>query len=49
MEYPFAEKMILVQDYLNTHNPSSFYEMYPPEEAFRLSGRFHMVLRGRAG
>jgi hypothetical protein len=43
MEYPFAEKIILVQDNLNTHNPSSFYERYSPEEAFRLSGRFHMV------
>jgi hypothetical protein len=41
--YPKAEKIILVQDNLNTHNPSSFYEIFSPEEAFRLSRRFQMV------
>lgn len=41
--YPDAEKIILVQDNLNTHNPSSFYETFPPEDAFRLSQRFQMV------
>ena len=41
--YPEAEKIILVQDNLNTHNPSSFYETFPPKDAFRLSQRFQMV------
>lgn len=41
--YPDAEKIILVQDNLNTHNPSSFYEAFPPEKAFCLSQRFQMV------
>lgn len=41
--YPRAEKIVLVQDNLNTHNPSSFYEAMPPEEAFALSERFEMV------
>lgn len=42
-QYPQAEKIILVQDNLNTHNPSSFYEVFPAEEAFKLSQRFEMV------
>jgi hypothetical protein len=42
-EYKGAKKIILVQDNLNTHNPSSFYETFAPKSAFRLSQRFHMV------
>ena len=42
-QYPDAEKIILVQDNLNTHNPSSFYETFPAAEAFALSQRFEMV------
>ena len=41
--YPRAQKIILVQDNLNTHNPSSFYEAFSPAHAFRLSQRFQMV------
>jgi len=41
--YRKAEKIILVQDNLNTHNPSSFYETFSPETAFALSQRFQMV------
>lgn len=41
--YPQAEKIILVQDNLNTHNPSSFYETFSPRSAFRLSQRFQMT------
>lgn len=41
--YPNADKIVLVQDNLNTHNPSSFYETFLPEEAFCLSQRFQMV------
>ncbi len=35
-----AEKIRLVQDNLNTHNASSFYETFTAEEAFALSQRF---------
>jgi hypothetical protein len=41
--YPDAVKIILVQDNLNTHNPSSFYETFSAAEAFALSQRFEMV------
>jgi DDE superfamily endonuclease len=34
--YPHAEKIVLVQDNLNTHKPASLYEAFPPEEARRL-------------
>jgi len=40
--YPEAEKIILIQDNLNTHNPSSFYETFEAPEAFALSERFEM-------
>lgn len=39
-QFPQAEKVVLVQDNLNTHNASSFYENLPAEEAFSLSQRF---------
>ena len=38
--YPDAEKIHLVQDNLNTHDKSAFYEVFSAEEAFRLSQRF---------
>jgi hypothetical protein len=41
--YPAAEKIVLVQDNLNTHNPSSFYEAFPAAEAFALAQRFEMI------
>jgi len=41
--YRHAEKIVVVQDNLNTHNPSSFYEVFDAPEAFALSQRFEMV------
>ena len=38
--YPEAKKIHLVQDNLNTHNASAFYENLPAEEAFALMQRF---------
>jgi hypothetical protein len=38
--YPQAEKIRVVQDNLNTHNISAFYEAFSAEEAFALSQRF---------
>jgi hypothetical protein len=31
---------VVVMDNLNTHSPASFYEMFEPQEARRLSERF---------
>jgi transposase len=38
--YPNVEKIILVADNLNTHNASSFYEVFTPDVAYRLSQKF---------
>ena len=42
-KYGSSQKIILVQDNLNTHNASSFYENMDAGEAFSLMGRFEMV------
>jgi len=41
--YSTAEKIVIVQDNLNTHSPSSFYAAFSPEYAFGLTHRFQMV------
>lgn len=41
--YHSAKKIRVIQDNLNTHNPSSFYEAFPPEYAFWLTHRFEMI------
>ena len=38
--FPDAEKIVLVQDNLNTHCPASLYEAFPAAEARRLVERF---------
>jgi hypothetical protein len=38
--YPKAKKIRVVQDNLNTHSTSAFYEAFDAEEAFALSQRF---------
>lgn len=38
--YPNAIKIRLVQDNLNTHNASAFYEQLPADQAFALAQRF---------
>lgn len=40
--YPDAEKIVLVMDNLNTHNTSSFYKAFSPEEAYRLSQKLEI-------
>jgi hypothetical protein len=40
--YPDAEKIVLVQDNLNTHKPASLYAAFPPEEARRLLDRLEI-------
>ncbi|MCU0338657.1 MAG: transposase [Spirosomaceae bacterium] len=39
-KYPNATKIRVIQDNLNTHNTSSFYENLTAEEAFELSQKF---------
>ncbi|MBU4398465.1 MAG: IS630 family transposase [Planctomycetes bacterium] len=36
VHYATVEKVVLVQDNLNTHKPASLYEAFPPEEARRI-------------
>lgn len=43
LHYPDADKIVLVQDNLNTHNPSSFYEVFDAPDAFTLSQSFEMI------
>ena len=38
--YPDAVNIRLVQDNLNTHSPSSFYQHLPAEQALQLANRF---------
>lgn len=40
--YSHAEKIVLVQDNLNTHTPGSFYAALKPDGAFALAQRFEM-------
>jgi hypothetical protein len=40
--YPEAERIVLIQDNLNTHGPGCFYEFYPAEEARWLAQRFEI-------
>lgn len=47
--FPRAEKIVLVQDNLNTHNASSFYENLPSAEAFALAQAFEMHYTPKKG
>lgn len=40
IHFPKAEKIVLVQDNLNTHAPASLYEAFEPAEARRIIERF---------
>jgi hypothetical protein len=42
VDYPDAEKVVLVCDNLNTHRPASLYEAFPPQEARRLLNRLEI-------
>ena len=41
-QYPKVEKIILVMDNLNTHNPGSLYEAFEPDEARRLINKLEI-------
>lgn len=49
LHYPKADKITLVMDNLNTHQPSSLYEAFSPEEAKRLWDRFEFVYTPKHG
>ena len=40
--YPQADRIVLVMDNLNTHSPSSLYETFEPEEAYRLAQKLEI-------
>jgi hypothetical protein len=42
VHYPDAERIVLVQDNLNTHTPASLYEAFAPTEAKRLADRLEL-------
>jgi hypothetical protein len=42
VHYPDAEKIVLVQDNLNTHTPASLYEAFGPAEAKRLTDKLEL-------
>ena len=49
VQYPNAEKIILVMDNLSTHSPAAFYHTFPPDEARRLAAKLeihHTPLHG---
>lgn len=42
IDYPEAEKIVLVMDNLNTHKLGSLYEAFPPEEARHISEKLEI-------
>ena len=48
-QWSLAEIIAIVQDNLNTHNASSFYENLPPEEAYSLMKRFEFHYTPKKG
>lgn len=40
VHFPKADKIVLVQDNLNTHRSASLYEAFAPDEARRIAERF---------
>ena len=49
VQYKEAEKITLVMDNLNTHEPGSFYESFLPEKAKTLWDRFEFVYTPKHG
>jgi hypothetical protein len=44
-----AERIVLVQDNLNTHSPASLYEAFAPAEAARIKARFEFHFTPKHG
>ena len=49
IQYETAEKITLVIDNLNTHDPGSFYEAFPPDKAKAIWDRFEFVYTPKHG
>ena len=49
VHYPDAERIVLVQDNLNTHTPASLYAAFAPAEAKRLADRLELHYTPRHG
>ena len=47
--YPNADRIRLVCDNLNTHSPAAFYELFPAEQARRLSKKIEFVYTPKHG
>lgn len=47
--FPDANKIILLEDNLNTHKAASWYEVFPPEKAKWLMERFELVYTPKHG
>ncbi len=48
-KYPEVEYLKVVQDNLNTHSAGSFYEVFPPDEAFKLANKFEFHFTPKKG
>ena len=42
VDYPNADKVVLVMDNLNTHSVASLYQAFPPEKAYALAERLEI-------
>ena len=42
VQFPEADRIVLVMDNLNTHTPASLYEAFPPAEAKRLADKLEI-------
>lgn len=49
VHYPDAERIVLVQDNLNTHTLGSLYEAFTPEEARRLANKLELHFTPKHG
>jgi hypothetical protein len=49
VDFAGAERIILVQDNLNTHRPASLYEAFAPAEAARIRARFEFHFTPKHG
>jgi hypothetical protein len=49
VDFVDAERIVLVQDNLNTHSPASLYEAFAPAEAARIRARFEFHFTPKHG
>jgi hypothetical protein len=49
MQYPAAEKIVLIMDNLNTHTISLLYETFSPGEAFRIAQKLEIHFTPKHG